>query len=64
MKGTSGQYVNELVSLTILALMVIALVAGEVGISAAAVAPVSDDAHSTLMANIHILIDAVSLHAN
>lgn len=64
MKGTSGQYVNELVSLTILALMVIALVAGEVGISAAAAAAAPDEAHSALTANVHILIDAVSLHSN
>ena len=60
MKGTSGQNVNELVSLTIMALMAIALVAGEIGVSTAA-AP-SNEAYSALTANIHILIDAVSLH--
>ena len=60
MKGTSGQNMNELVSLTILALMVIALVAGELGIGAVA----HDEARSALTTNIHILIDAVSLHTD
>lgn len=62
MKGISGQNLNELVSLTILTLMIIALVAGEIGVGTAMAA--DNEAQGALTTNIHILIDAVSLHVD
>ena len=61
MKGMSGQYANELVSLTILALMIIALIAGQTGVSAASTAQADAVADApVLAARINVVIDATS----
>ena len=65
MKGMSGQYMNELVSLTILALMVAALIAGQASVSEASAAQVEVRPETpALTANIDVVIDAVSIRAH
>lgn len=57
MKALSGQYVNEIISLTVLALMAIALIYGQAGASLPATATSHIDRPPALAAGVEAIIE-------